>query len=226
MNEEPESAKNVMLIFAHPDDETFTCGGTILKKVRAGSSIKLICATRGDAGELGNPPVCTREELSEVREKEVRDASSILGISYIYFFDYLDGKLNEVPIDELSEKIFEIIEKEKPDEIFTFGPDGITNHPDHIAISRATDKAFEKLNSKTCSLFFVSILKKNIEKLRKTEGDYNALGEISMKVDITHELDKKIEALKCHKTQNKDVERFLENSKVIDLNFEYFQKVN
>lgn len=222
-----------LFVFAHPDDESFTCGGTILKNTKAGNEVKLICATRGGAGEVGTPPVCSKEELSKVREKELRNASSVLGISEVFFLDYLDGKLDKTSVDELSEKIFEILKKENPSEVFTFAPNGLTNHPDHIAISLATSKAFEKFKTqnftKSC-LYFTVISKNNIEKLRETDADYDVFGElsgvpdseISMRVDITNELDKKIEALNCHRTQNKDVERFLESGKRIDLNFEYF----
>lgn len=226
-----------LFIFAHPDDESFTCGGTILKKTNTGDQVKLICATKGEAGELGDPPVCTRDKLPEVREKELSDASKILGISDIYFLDYFDSKLNEAPIDEVSERLLELLKKESPDEVYTFGPNGLTNHADHIAISLAAVKAFGKykmLISKPRSLFFVVSAASDIEKLKNSNGGYKAFGEISgtpdheisMKVDIHEELDKKIEALSCHKSQHKDVERFLESGKIINLNFEYIQKVN
>lgn len=221
-----------LMIFAHPDDDTFSCAGKILQIIESGGEVSLICATSGDAGEVGTPPVCQKEELGIVREEEARKACKTLGVSQIYFLNYPDGKLNEAPSNELEDKIWEIIEKEKPDEIYTFGPDGYTNHPDHITISKVATAVFKKYSGNNpCSLFYAVNPKSNIKKLRNTEGEYDSFGKVEgtedddlIKVDISNELENKLKALMCHKTQNKDVERYITSGDTIDLDYEYFQK--
>ena len=70
----------ILLIFAHPDDESFATGGLARRYVDRGAAIALVTATRGDAGRVGDPPLCSREELPTRREAELRRAASILGI--------------------------------------------------------------------------------------------------------------------------------------------------
>ena len=73
----------VLMVFAHPDDETFSLGGTTKKLTREGHKIILITATKGEAGMLGDPPITTRENLGKVREKELKRAAKITGIKKI-----------------------------------------------------------------------------------------------------------------------------------------------
>ena len=48
---------NLLAIFAHPDDESFSCGGTLAKAAAAGHNVHLICATRGEEGEIIHPDI-------------------------------------------------------------------------------------------------------------------------------------------------------------------------
>lgn len=74
--------QGILFIFAHPDDETFTSGITISKyHHEQNANCYLISATRGQAGKPGYPPVCSLEDLPQVREKELREASALLGVS-------------------------------------------------------------------------------------------------------------------------------------------------
>lgn len=224
----------ILMIFAHPDDDTFSCAGKILHLTSAGNEVKIICGTNGDEGETGTPPICSKEELGIIREKEEREAAKILGISEVYFLGFKDGDLNKIPSTEIENKILKIIEKEIPDEIYTFGPDGSTNHPDHISISFVATNAFNEYSKNhTCSLFYVVNPRSNVEKLRGTNSEYKSFGKILgsdtknlIKVDISNEFDAKVKALMCHKTQNKDFERFITSGNLIDLHFEYFKKYN
>ncbi|TXG76497.1 PIG-L family deacetylase [Candidatus Dojkabacteria bacterium] len=221
-----------LLIFAHPDDESFSCAGKIIQIKSAGGEIVSVCATNGDAGEVGSPAICTKDELGKVREEECQDAAKILGISKIHFLGYKDGQLNQTSGKELEEKITEILEQFSPDEIYTFGPDGYTNHPDHKAISLAATNAFRKYSRHAiCSLFYTVNPESNLEKLSGSKNEYTSFGKVHgvsdkklIKLDISREFDRKVKALMCHKTQNKDFERFITSGNLIDLNFEYYQK--
>src|SRR3989338_215960 len=114
----------VIFIFAHPDDETFSSGGTIAKLAQKGVTIKLITATKGEEGQLGNPPIATKDNIAEIREKELKNAAKILGISKIYFLGFKDGSLPMISIKKLSRKVLEILTVEKPDIVVTFGKEG------------------------------------------------------------------------------------------------------
>jgi LmbE family N-acetylglucosaminyl deacetylase len=133
--------KRLLLVFAHPDDETFATGITIVKYRELDADIQLICATRGQAGKPGDPPICSITELPIVREQELRTAASLLGISQVHLLDYEDKHLSEVPIEQLVSQIVSVIQEQKPHVVITFALHGISGHPDHQAISAATDTA-------------------------------------------------------------------------------------
>ncbi len=225
-----------LFIFAHPDDETFTSGGTIAKWVKEGREVKLVCATRGEAGQRGDPPVCTQQELPKVREQELRVAAKILGISQIYFLDFIDGTLHEASTNLLENKILEVLKKENPDIVVTFDPGGITNHPDHIAISHASTNAFNayaKKAGKSVKLYYTVLPQSNLDVLKKAGlGDVSFGGlqatpdaEVTMIHDVAHFYTQKIEAFKCHKSQHQDFEKFLEWGKHIDQRHEHFRLI-
>lgn len=136
--------KKMLLVFAHPDDESFTCGGTVAKYVKAGWDVDLICATRGQAGESGPYTGVSGEDLGIIRQKELETAATLLGISTITFFDYMDGSLIEELPGELEDQIYRKMEELVPDCVITFDTSGISNHPDHIRVCYATTFAFQK----------------------------------------------------------------------------------
>jgi len=222
-----------LFIFAHPDDETFSSGGTIAKLTNAKHKVILITATKGEAGELGNPPITTRDKVGEVRERELRRAAKILGISDIYFLDFVDGKVRYARNKKLEGKILSILKKEKPDIVVTFDKMGGSNHPDHKAVSRATTKVFgdyKKTVRKHIKLYHTAMPRSFIKKFESLGAGYNAFGkvrgvkdnDITTVVNIEDTLKTKIKALKEHKTQHQDWERFLKRADSLDSNNEFF----
>lgn len=139
------SLKKLLYVFAHPDDETFTSGITIAKYAAENVEISLLCATRGQAGKTGEPPLCTQKELPAVREQEMRDAAAILGIRHLTFLDYEDKYLAEVPTATLAAQIQAMITTHQPQVVVTFAPHGLSGHPDHRTISAVTDLAVKTL---------------------------------------------------------------------------------
>lgn len=131
----------ILLIFAHPDDESFIAAGTACRYGDAGVRVALVCATLGQAGKLGEPPVATREELPAVRERELRDACDILGIEIVGLLGYQDRELAQAPHDAVRAQLVSAIRKERPDLVITFDPNGSNVHPDHVAISRFASDA-------------------------------------------------------------------------------------
>lgn len=134
----------MLLVFAHPDDESFAAGATVAKYVKAGWEVDLLCATRGQAGQTGPYGELIPNRIGEIRQKELEKAATLLGISTITFLGYGDGELAEEPPGELEDKIHEKMIELVPDCVITFDTTGLSNHPDHIRISYATTFAFQK----------------------------------------------------------------------------------
>lgn len=136
--------KTILLVFAHPDDEAFTCGGLIPKYVDAGWKVYLLCATRGEAGDKGAFENISQKELGEIREKELRASAAILGISSVTFLEYKDGTLKKQAPGELEDALYRKMIEYAPDVVITMEPGGISNHPDHIRLTHSTTYAFQK----------------------------------------------------------------------------------
>ncbi|OGE37606.1 hypothetical protein A3B45_03090 [Candidatus Daviesbacteria bacterium RIFCSPLOWO2_01_FULL_39_12] len=225
-----------LFVFAHPDDETFSSGGTIAKLSKSGVIVKLICATKGEAGTVGDPPLTTQDRLGDAREKELRKAAKILGISQIYFLGFIDGTLHQLPIGKLQEQILLILQKEKPDMVVTFDKRGGSNHPDHKAVSKATTRSFQKYlgsTKKWIRLYHTAIPRSYLKEYEKHGLSYTAFGtikgvadtQITTISDIKDTYDIKVKAANCHKTQRKDWERFLSRADVVDVKKEFFMLI-
>lgn len=128
-------------VFAHPDDEVFCLGGTLVQWAEAGYETMIISATRGEAGQIQDARVASRGTLGAVRKQELRAACARLGVRRVECLDYGDGTLAEVDGTTLAGRVATYIRDFQPDVVVTFGPDGGYGHPDHIAISVATTRA-------------------------------------------------------------------------------------
>ncbi len=139
--------RRLVAIVAHPDDDTFGCSGTVaLHADDPELRFALVHATSGEAGMISDPALATRETLSVVREEEDRRSWVALGREpdRHEFLRYPDGGLEDVPFEELDQRIGAILREERPDVVMTFGPEGITGHADHITVGKATTDAFHR----------------------------------------------------------------------------------
>jgi LmbE family N-acetylglucosaminyl deacetylase len=138
MAEETARSPRLMGIFAHPDDESFSMAGSMARATRKGCPVALVCATRGEEGQIADPALATPENLGHVREGELRAAMAAVGVSDITFLDYIDGHLAEVDQTEALAKVVYQIRRFQPDVVVTFDPKGGYGHVDHMAIHRLT----------------------------------------------------------------------------------------
>ena len=130
-------------IYAHPDDETFSAGGTLAKYAADGVRCTLLVATDGDAGKTSGLNVSSKEELGRLRRAELEKAAGILGVAKVQCLGYPDGALGQVDQDELIGHIVAHLRTERPDVVLTFAPEGAPNHHrDHKVISRAATAAY------------------------------------------------------------------------------------
>jgi LmbE family N-acetylglucosaminyl deacetylase len=139
-------ARRLLAVFAHPDDESLGIGGTLAKYAAEGVETFLLTATRGDAGRyrghrVGEPEHPGPSALAEIRENELRQAASVLGIREVSLLHYRDQQLDRADAREVVSSIAAHLRRIRPDVVITFGPDGAYGHPDHIAISQFTTAA-------------------------------------------------------------------------------------
>jgi LmbE family N-acetylglucosaminyl deacetylase len=142
--------KCLLAVFAHPDDEALTVGGVIRASSDLGIKTALICATRGEAGQISDPALATPETLGAVRESELREACRILGVSDLSFLEYHDGTLAQAPEDEAVERIVRTLRRLRPQVVITFDANGGYGHTDHMAIHHFTRMAFQRAGDHSC----------------------------------------------------------------------------
>ena len=131
----------ILFSLAHPDDESFMVAGVACKYGARGVRLVLATATLGDAGKVGDPPVCSREELPRMRESELRRAVDLLGIDSLHLLGYRDKKLSTADPGRIRGQLVRLLRRYRPAVVITFDPSGFNLHPDHIAISRFTSDA-------------------------------------------------------------------------------------
>jgi len=150
--------QTILALLAHPDDESFGMGGTLALYAERGADVYLVCATRGEVGEMEEKYLQGFDSIADRREAELRCAAGMLGLAGVYFMDYRDSGMpgtedNEhprafaaQPLERIAKEAVAFIRELKPDVVLTFDPIGGYRHPDHIAIHDATVLAFEHAN--------------------------------------------------------------------------------
>lgn len=143
----------ILAVFAHPDDEAFSVGGTLTHYARRDVRVVLACATRGEAGKITVPGM-TVDDLGHQRELELREACKALEIPAPTFLDYHDsGRYERIRHDDplalmnvdpltVETKLRALIQEVQPHILLTFDPHGAYGHIDHLQIQRATTAAF------------------------------------------------------------------------------------
>lgn len=142
--------RSLLGVFAHPDDEAAGFSGSLLKYGEEGVQTAVVCATRGEAGQISDPALAEPETLGAVREGELRAALRVVGVDDVAFLDYHDGTLAEVDDEEGIGRVVRQIRRLRPQVIVTFDANGGYGHPDHIAIHRWTVAAFQRAAAPRC----------------------------------------------------------------------------
>ena len=125
---------NILGIWAHPDDETFSSAGIMVLALDNGQEVACLTATKGEVG-IQDSKRWPQEKLAEIRAMELGAAFKVLGVENHHWLGYKDGDCHNVDFNEALSKIRGFIDDFKPDTILTFGPDGMTGHTDHQTVS-------------------------------------------------------------------------------------------
>jgi N-acetylglucosamine malate deacetylase 2 len=212
----------LLVVVAHPDDETFGTGSCIAYAAANGVDVTVCCATRGEAGDDISGTTKSREELGRVREAELRDAAAILGACDVVVLGFGDsdlqgdpkpGTLMEVAMAQIVEPIAALIEKIQPDVVVTMDPDSIVDHRDHSRIGKATTIAFAQAAMPSARLYHWTLARAvmarwlkemHAQGLLETYQD-TGLGrpedEITTVVDVTSVVAVRSAAIAAHRTQ-------------------------
>lgn len=214
-----ERQRTVLAVFAHPDDESLMCGGTLARLADAGVRTVLICGSRGERGSISDPALVPDGDLGRVRVAELRDAATVLGIHEVIALDHKDGDLRWFDVKEFHDDIVAAIETYRPDAVITFAENGLYWHLDHIGVHERTYTAVKSFGSAAPPLYWVTmpkgLIRKLVEAARAKGGapgdssfwglEPDAFGEAeladSFSIDVRPWVARKMRALRCHRTQ-------------------------
>lgn len=234
------SGRSLLAVFAHPDDESLSCGGLLAWCTQLGARVSLVCATRGEHG-LGG-----QQELGEIRTRELEAASRILGITDVIVLDYADGMLPWADAARLEADIRNAIRRIHPEVVITFGEDGLYWHPDHIAVHDRTTAVVAALGPEAPALYYVTMppgcTRAVVETIaaRWPAGpsrhsilgiaDPDAFGSMAAAPTLVIEVGefaiRKLAAIRCHRTQvaGEPLEMLSESDAVRLLGTEHFRR--
>lgn len=196
-------ACDVLVVFAHPDDETFALG-TLARLSAKGERVQLAYATSGDAGgDLTNRGL-SGPALGAEREQEMRNAAIALELATEpLFLRYPDGQVYD-HWNEVLESVRAIIAKTNPKVVITFGPDGYYGHADHVAISQIAARAFDDSGTPS-HLLHVAISRSTNDLIVRLGGgsSYKPVADkyVTYTVKVRDQLEKRVGAISSHKTQ-------------------------
>ncbi|MBI5667751.1 MAG: PIG-L family deacetylase [Chloroflexi bacterium] len=196
--------RSVVAFFAHPDDETVLAGGLIALLARQGAAVHIVCATRGEGGEAGEPPVVLRRELlGTAREAELRCAARALGAT-VTVLDYVDPTIGpdealfpfECDFTTLAGQFADIARQRRADLVLTHGGDGEYGHPAHQLVNQAVLYAIPRALPGTL-VYTVAALVPQIE-----DRLWNASEPAHLALDIRPWAEAKVQAMECHVSQH------------------------
>lgn len=201
--------RTILGIWAHPDDEVFVSGGFMADAVRRGDRVVCLHMTQGEGG------LCFREQCSPrivaaIRQRELEESLTRLGVEEQRSFGYPDGGLGTVPRGEAVARLHDAFAELQPDVIVTFGSDGYTGHPDHKTLSAWVTAAARLWNRPRARVLHAAVPAEweNTLVPRLDEFDFFWPGHPAgySRADVTFRLDDelidaKVDALRAHASQ-------------------------
>ena len=191
-------ARSVLVVCAHPDDESFGLGAAISTFAAAGTSTSVLCFTHGEASTLGADVA----DLGSVRSKELAAAAAELGVDDVRLLHYADGRLADEPLDELSGAVVEMIDRSHADLLLVFDEGGITGHADHC---RATEAALAAAHDRRLKVLAWAMSDEVAGALNE-EFSAGFVGRDATQIDLRTRVDRERQerAIACHVSQSYD----------------------
>jgi N-acetylglucosamine malate deacetylase 2 len=204
MREEIKMREHILVVFPHPDDESFGAAGTVLLATQKGVPVTYACATLGEMGRnMGEGLLANRETIPTLRKKELEDACKILGINDLRLLGFRDKTLEFEDVEIVANKVAEVIQDTNPTTIITFYP-GEAVHPDHDACGMAVIEAVSRMKKEDRPTVYCIAITKN---------KHDILGKPDVIHNVAEVVDQKIEALRAHASQTGTLFKEMEATK-------------
>jgi LmbE family N-acetylglucosaminyl deacetylase len=158
----------ILGVWAHPDDEAYLSGGVMALARDNGSRVVCVTATRGELG-TPDPEVWPPPRLAAERTRELERCLEVLGVTEHHWLGYHDGTCARADAPEAIVQLCALIDQVRPDTVLTFGPDGITGHPDHQAVSAWTTAAFEHAAPPGARLLYAAVPEQRVARWRELD---------------------------------------------------------
>ncbi len=216
----------LMVVVAHPDDETFGTGSVLLHAAAAGMETTVVCATRGEAGEVTPASGVDTARLAEVREDELRRAAGLLGVSRVELLDFRDSDMSGdaapdtlVGADQgrVRDAVRTLLEDVRPDVVVTL--DAGDGHRDHAAIRDATLAAVDAAGLTSTRVYLhclpTSLMNRWVEHMASTDPSWQHLelgafgtpdDQVTTVIDTRQFLDRRVAAMAEHRSQRSPFE--------------------
>jgi len=200
-------------VWAHPDDEAYLSAGLMTTAIAAGNRVVCVTATRGERG-TSDPQSWPPARLARLRERELAASLAALGVTEHRWLDYDDGRCDRVNDIVAVPSIEAILTDVDADTVVTFGPDGITGHPDHIAVGRWATEAADRIGVTT--VLHATTTASWAERFAEVHRRFSVFGpdgppetpepELALALDLSsHLLDRKIAALRAQASQTAEL---------------------
>ncbi len=221
-----EERDRLLVVVAHPDDETFGCGSLLAHATASGVTTVVACATRGEAGSPTPGRGLDDADMGEVREAELRAAAALVGVEQVVLMDWLDsgmdgdpvaGSLVAAPVDDVAATIVSLIDRVRPTVVVTL--DASDGHRDHVHIRDATLQAVATASWQPGAVYLhclpQQLMRQWVEALVREQPESGHLGlgdlgtpeeEITTVIDTTDHLDLRERAIALHRSQTSPYE--------------------
>lgn len=214
----------LLVVVAHPDDETFGCGSLLLHAAAAGVTTSVCCATRGEEGEPKPGSGVPREHLGDERERELRAAAEVLGVDRVELLGYRDSGMQgparedalvSAPLRELTARIAEVLDRLRPHVVVTLAADD--GHRDHVHVRDATVASLQRASWPVQRLYLQCLPRAALrrwadhERARHPDRPYLDVDDVGLGtrdedlttvVDTSAHLDARRAAIRCHRSQS------------------------
>jgi N-acetyl-1-D-myo-inositol-2-amino-2-deoxy-alpha-D-glucopyranoside deacetylase len=234
----------VLAVFAHPDDESIACGGTLARLADLGAHVVVMLASHGELSpdRTGRDP-----HLAHVRSLELKEAAAALGVREVILLNHPDGQLRWGDVTAFNAELVLFMRDRRPAAVLTFDEDGLYWHPDHIGVFERVLSAVRSLGPEAPPLYAVTMrcgVMTDIVELAKTSGwtapdrgfwslHPDAFGKFAvpatLAVDVADWVPRKLEALAAYRSQMGVADPFSTLS-VVDarrlLGREYFRRLD
>ena len=185
--------QHVLVVFPHPDDETFGCGGTLARFTKSGVPVTYVCGTLGQMGRnMGKPFFANRETLPNIRAAELEEACQAIGIQHLIKLGLRDKTIEFEDPELLTDRIEQILREIRPSLVLTHYP-GYAVHPDHNALGAVTIRAISRLSVQERPIVYAHAFARDCQ---------DVLGPPDIVNDISDMAEVKLAAIRAHRSQS------------------------